>query len=76
MTKYELIIKVNGEEDIQSAFFWFEEQYSGLGKRFLDEVELILSYISKNPLAFEIRYQSVRIAFKEIFFIWHPLRSP
>ena len=60
---YKLIIKPLAEVDIEESAFWYEEQSSGLGLAFLQEIEQKIQIIENNPNLFEIKYKSIRQAF-------------
>ncbi len=65
--KYKLIIKPKAEEDLQSAFDWYEEQQSGLGDSFLHQIDLAFEQVLNNPKVFQERYKEVRINFTDQF---------
>lgn len=44
-----LIIRKEAEEDIESAFRWYEQQHVNLGVRFVEEIELKFQEIEKYP---------------------------
>ena len=50
-------------EDLKEIAFWYNRQSKGLGMLFLKEIRTEIDKISKNPLAYEIRYADIRIAF-------------
>lgn len=54
-------IKVEPEalEDIQQGIDWYNEQQSGLGRKFLTEVKDCFKSLKINPF-FQIRYDNVR----------------
>lgn len=54
----DIIIRPKAEEDIRNAFNWYNKQKSGLGYRFLDEVESVLNSIEDNPLSWPILYRN------------------
>jgi len=45
----ELVVLLWAESDIQTAFNRFEEYGEGLGRRFLQELELAYQYIRQHP---------------------------
>jgi plasmid stabilization system protein ParE len=59
---YKLIIQPEAEYDIQDAFKWYESQNSGLGSEFVRAVDVCLSGIGRNPLAYQVIEQQVRRA--------------
>jgi len=50
-------------EDLKEIAFWYNRQSKGLGMLFLKEIRKEIDKISKNPLAYEVRYADIRIAF-------------
>ncbi len=48
------------ENDLESAFEWYEMQRRGLGFEFLDCVEAALQNIISNPEMYQIRYSCFR----------------
>jgi len=46
---YEIVIQSEAILDIQEAFEWYEEQESGLGFEFIEEVESGYLKISRHP---------------------------
>lgn len=55
-----LIVSVEAEADIESAFRWYEDQRVGLGTEFLWVVEAGLSSIERNPEQYPERYKRDR----------------
>ncbi|MEY4705495.1 MAG: hypothetical protein RL042_1700 [Nitrospirota bacterium] len=47
-----LIVQLQSDLDIQAAALWYEDQRSGLGSRFLDELDLVFGRIVDNPRQF------------------------
>lgn len=47
-----LVIQPQSDLDIQAAAVWYEDQRSGLGARFLDELDHVLRRIVDNPQQF------------------------
>jgi toxin ParE1/3/4 len=54
--KYTLILSEEAEDDIHLAFAWYEEQRTGLGIDFLNEIERSFLTIKSNPLYFGFRW--------------------
>ena len=48
---FELIIRPEAEADVVEAFRWYNEQLSGLGQEFLEELEKAFDSIRANPEA-------------------------
>ncbi|MDR2854520.1 MAG: type II toxin-antitoxin system RelE/ParE family toxin [Prevotellaceae bacterium] len=60
-------IYILAKTDLREAALWYEKASSGLGKRFLREVNDEVQYICQNPLAQQIRYGIYRISFLKTF---------
>ena len=48
------------EEDALVAAIWYDQQQSGLGDEFLDEVEAAVASLATNALLYSIRFENVR----------------
>jgi hypothetical protein len=57
------IVKV----DLIEAIEWYKNQKVGLGKEFEREVKRSKNRVQKNPLGYEIKYNSIRTAFTDVF---------
>jgi plasmid stabilization system protein ParE len=49
-------------KDIDEAVDWYEQQQTGLGLDFLDELESMLLHLETQPLLFQKRYRNVHQA--------------
>jgi plasmid stabilization system protein ParE len=74
-----LIIRDEAEADIARAAVWYDQQRSGLGNEFLEQIEATLNRVIANPHAFRCirRKPDVRRALTKrfpyrIFFILRP----
>lgn len=47
-----LVVQLQSDLDIQAAAVWYEDQQSGLGLRFLDELDVVFRRIVDNPRQF------------------------
>ena len=47
----EFIVSPSAEADILEAFSWYEERQSGLGRRFIGELDLAFTRIQSDPLS-------------------------
>ena len=47
-----LVVQLQSDLDIQAAAVWYEDQQSGLGLRFLDELVVVFRRIVDNPRQF------------------------
>jgi plasmid stabilization system protein ParE len=57
---YSLIIRPAAEIDIQDAFAWYEAQSPRLGSEFVRAVDVSLSGIGRNPLAYPFIRKPIR----------------
>lgn len=58
--KRRLILRQDAEEDVETAFTWYEEQRPGLGPEFLLAVEAALAAIQRQPEAYPTVYRRAR----------------
>ena len=55
MAKSRLPVLLPGaKRDVKKAYQWYEEQKTGLGEVFLEQVEECLRSIARNPKAFQV----------------------
>ncbi len=64
---YSVITTTNARRDIQQAIDWEDERSSGLGKRFLDDLNQRLNDIAAVPKLGSVRYQNIRCTHTETF---------
>jgi plasmid stabilization system protein ParE len=57
---YTLILRQDAEDDIETAFTWYEQQRQGLGPEFLLAVEAGLAAIERQPEAYPAVYKRAR----------------
>lgn len=57
-----LVVQPQSDLDIQAAAVWYEDQRSGLGMRFLDELDQVFRRIETNPRQFPQLEDEVRRA--------------
>lgn len=55
------------KNDVFQAKEWYKNQQKGLEKRFANELKNTINYLIENPLMFQIKYKTVRIAYTEVF---------
>ena len=60
--KSPVIIRQQAQEDIESAYNWYEERREGLGEDFLLCVEEGIEKISRSPHLYPIVYKNIRRA--------------
>lgn len=58
----EVRLRPEAEQDLSDAAVWYEENLSGLGHQFLDEVLVALSSIAEAPLIHSIVHRNTRRA--------------
>ncbi len=55
------------KQDLKEATSWYNKAREGLGLLLLNEVNEKVKQISENPLAYEIKYSNIRVAFTQKF---------
>jgi len=50
-----VIISALAEKELQESFDWYEEQWMGLGERFLNQIEAAITTVGNNPKSFPIK---------------------
>ena len=65
--KTPLYFRKEARLQIEHAADWFNEQHSGLGLKFLQEIDSTIRYIRNNPEKVQMRYKNVRIKFLKKF---------
>jgi plasmid stabilization system protein ParE len=65
--KYPVLILKQAQDDIREARKYYNKQQKGLGTRFLKAVKAKIKPVSENPLGYQIRYQTVRMAHLSVF---------
>ena len=72
MKQYKIQIDKDALQDIQNATDWYNEASKGLGTRFQKQVKAQINTLSKSPLAYSIRYSTVRcMLIKKFPFLVH-----
>ena len=51
---YRIEIREEADAEIFDAYHWYEQQLTGLGQRFINELEIVLEKITSNPLHYKI----------------------
>lgn len=62
-----LVLGPGARSDIREAAHWYESQQSGLGDRFLKELDYLFGRIKENPLQFPLIADGVRRGFQRSF---------
>ncbi len=65
--RYQIIYLPLVYEDIKETNDFYNSRLKGLGKEFVNTLKLEFRSIQKNPLLFEIKYNTTRIAFIDRF---------
>ena len=58
--KYEIRLTDEAEEDVKSAFQWYELKSYGVGHRFLLSLEACFSAVTRTPLGFQKIHREIR----------------
>lgn len=61
------VVQPQSELDIQAAAVWYEDQQSGLSRRFFDEPDLVFRWIEGNPRQFPVIENDMRRALLRCF---------
>lgn len=64
---YQLVVKPKAEYDLQDGWEWYEQQKTGLGDRYLDSIDSLFLSIRSNPLKYQLKYKSIRMALAKPF---------
>ena len=64
---FKAIILPLAKQDIIDAASWYNSKQKGLGKKFTKEVRSKVKFISENPQAYAIRYNTTRCAVLDVF---------
>jgi plasmid stabilization system protein ParE len=62
-----IVVLPAAAKDVDDAYYWYERQKIGLGKRFLSSVNATFQSIQRTPAGYQIVYQSYRKAFLRRF---------
>ena len=62
MIEYRLISEPPADLDVEAAFEWYENERSGLGVEFLDELRTSYNRIADGPLKYEELRSGIRRA--------------
>jgi len=65
--KYELIIKPEAALDIEETMRWYDEKQEELGLRFIEDLDHKIAKVQADPLHYQVRYKSIRMAFLDVF---------
>jgi plasmid stabilization system protein ParE len=62
MKQYKWDLSLLASKDIEEAVNYYNENAYGLGNKFLSDVEVLILKISRNPLAFSVKYDDIHCA--------------
>ena len=62
-----LIVEPGAEGDIEDGYGWYEERQSGLGRRFIEELEAVLLRVVENPASYQEVAPEIRRAVPRTF---------
>ncbi len=62
MAKYKLIVLERAVSELESACLYYNDQVSGLGFEFEEEIFMLIELINDNPLLFPIKFAHIREA--------------
>ena len=63
----EVRFRPEAEQDLSDAAVWYEEQRSGLGEQFLDEVLAVVSSVAETPRQYPVVHRRIRRALMRRF---------
>ncbi len=55
-------VRPEAERDVEQAYEWYEERRLGLGREFLDELDVVYERIARFPLLYAEVYRGLRRA--------------
>ncbi len=64
---YRLTVRRQAKADIRAAARWYERQRPGLGRAFVQQVDLLLDRVRQNPLQYQVVYRGIRRAIPRRF---------
>jgi len=67
VTEYRLISVPRADLDVEAAFEWYENERSGLGFEFLDELRAAYNRIAEGPLKYQLLRSGIRRALLKRF---------
>ncbi|MGL1885482.1 MAG: hypothetical protein OCD76_03115 [Reichenbachiella sp.] len=64
---YELVIKPEAVLDIAECKQWYEDKAEELGSRFIEVLDQKMLKVAANPLHYQVRYKTIRMAMLDVF---------
>lgn len=65
--RLELNVSPGAEADVLDAYTWYEERQSGLGRRFIGQLDLAFARIQSEPLAYQEDLPMIRRCVLHVF---------
>lgn len=62
-----LIVEPGAQVDIEGGYGWYEERQSGLGRRFVEELDTTFERLVENPTSYQEVFPEVRRAVTRTF---------
>ena len=63
----DLIVEPGAQSDIEDGYVWYEERQSGLGARFIDELDTAFVRLVENPASYQEAMPGIRRAVTHTF---------
>ena len=60
MANYKIVLYLKAQKELNEAYKWYEKQKSGLGLKFLNQVDESLKSISNNPKFYPVKERNYR----------------
>jgi toxin ParE1/3/4 len=80
-----LVVHPEAEEDLDSAYAWYESRSTGLGSDFLETAHAAFTAIAENPLRFPVMHDDPTTPIRRarlrrfpygIYFVWDDSSKP
>ncbi|NND61353.1 MAG: type II toxin-antitoxin system RelE/ParE family toxin [Gammaproteobacteria bacterium] len=65
--KLDIRVRPAAESDVEELFHWYEEQSPGLGRRFVNELDVVYARIQVTPRIYATLYRGIRRAMLKRF---------
>jgi plasmid stabilization system protein ParE len=67
MSLYTLLYFDEVKQDLREARDWYKQKKEGLEKRFIRDIQTVITRLHKKPHHYEVRYKNIRIAYPDVF---------
>ena len=71
---YKCTVLSKAEHDLAVAYTWYEKRQAGLGDKFLENFEVVLKLLEKNPFQFQRSHGKFRRVASTNFPFWSYLK--